>query len=151
MSRRREPNPYDSPRACAWRNLMISTINAALEAGLVSLDYDEDEEKPSKVRFGFALSNGLRCRGYVDSRGRNGELLFAVSVNPGPDHRLRAYGYLDECDATASGWLERGAGKWLQCPKGKHDHLRCRRAYLSQLAELDVEPKGYADRGNFIP
>ena len=151
MSRRREPNPYDSPRACAWRNLMISTINAALEAGLVSLDYEGDEEQPSEVRFDFSLSDGLQCRGYVDSRGHEGELLFAVSVNPAPGHRLKAYAYLNKCDAAASGWLERGDGKWLQWPHGKHDHLRCRRAYLSQLAELDVEPKGYADRGRFIP
>lgn len=149
MDRQSELNPYNSLRGRAWRNLMISVINVAIDRGLASLEYDEEEEQPNEVRFDFALPNGLQCRGYVDSRGY-GELLFAVSVNPAAGHRLKAYGRLDKCDATASGWLERRDGKWLQCPNDKHDHLGCRRPYLRQLAELDVEPSGYVDRGRFI-
>ena len=148
MNRQSKISPYDSERGRAWRNLMVCVINAALDRGLASLDCRESEDQPKEVRFEFALPNGLRSVGYVDARGF-GELAFSVSVNPTAGHVPSMEGHLKRCDANASGWLERRDGKWIQCPNGKHGHIRCRRPYLRQLAEFDVEPDGYEDRGEF--
>ena len=103
MDRQTDLNPYDSLRGRAWRNLMVSVINIAIDGGLASLEYDEEDEQPSEVRFDFVLPNGLQCRGYVDSRGY-GELLF---------RRLR-----ESCGGPSSQGVRspgqvRRNGKWL--------------------------------------
>lgn len=44
-------------------------------------------------------------------------------------------------------WLERKNGAWLQ---SSPEELKCRKALLPVLANLDVEPLGYGDRGKVI-
>lgn len=140
---------YKSVRARAWRNLMVSGINAALERGLASLEYNENHDQPQHVNFEFTLPNGLRCCGYVNDAG-HGELAFAVCVNLKEGRTPAMNSSLKSCDAAASGWLERKDGQWIQYQGSGHGYFRCRRETLEQLADLEVEPIGYSDSGRFF-
>ena len=143
--RKKEVSRYKSQRARAWRNLMVSVINAALERNLASLEYSENEDQPKQTCFDFALANGMQCRGCVNGT-RHGELSFAVCVNHKAEEAPSANCSLRTCDATAFGWLERKDGKWLQDSR----NISCRRPFLTHIADLDIEPMGYSDRGKLM-
>ncbi len=127
---------------------MVSVINAALERNLVSLEYNQDDVQSARVDFDFTLPNGMQCRGCLNEA-RHGEVSFAVCVNLKAGEKPAMDSSLKSCDATASGWLERKDGQWLQCEHRGYGHFSCRRTLLMQLAELEVEPIGYSDRGRF--
>lgn len=140
---------YKSARQKAWRNLMVHTINAALEQKLFTLrpgDNRFSEVRGEGALFDFNLPNGLPVRGYVSDAGFK-ELNIHAAVNPiGTWIRAGNAGF-HAGDAVAMGWVERERGAWLQSSATR---FRCRKELLSQLAEMHVEPHGFGDRGRVI-
>ena len=140
---------YKSDREKAWRNLLVCTINEALEQKLFSLRPNDnrwpDADKESHL-FDFTLANGLPARGYVHDISY-AELSIHVAVNPKGD-MLRAFNAgFDAGDAFARGWLERGRGAWLQSATTS---FNCRKSLIKKLASMTVNPHGYGDRGRVI-
>lgn len=147
---------YRSSRARAWRNLMVCTINEGIRLKLFSLRPGDNRwpeatlsgarRNPEGHLFDFTIPSGLRARGYVYDIGSD-ELSVHVAVNPNGD-MVRAFnGDFYAGDAFALGWLERKTGAWLQSAR---DRFRCRRRLLQSLAEMDVRPLGFGDRGRVI-
>lgn len=140
---------YKTTRQKAWRNLMVCTVNAALERKLFTLRPGDNRFGDADSRgslFDFALPNGLPVRGYVSDAGFN-ELNVHAAVNPiGTWIRAGNAGF-EAGDAVALGWLERERGAWLQ---SSDTQFRCRKGLLAQLADLRVEPHGFGDRGRVI-
>ncbi len=138
---------YKGMRAQAWRNLMVCAVNAGLEQKLFSLREDDNRWPDADDKgfvFDFMLPNGLPARGYVDSQVRGAELGVRAAVNPKGDLvRFGGAGF-NGGDAVAEGWVERRAGVWLQ---SSTTLFKCRRDLVRELAALQVEPKGYGDRG----
>ncbi|WCK21758.1 hypothetical protein [Agrobacterium tumefaciens] len=93
--------------------------------------------------------DGIPAIGTVSDAGFD-ELSVHVALWPTPEAIVRARAFnagFAAGDAFASGWLERRDGARLQY--SRKPHFRCRNHRLSQLAELDIRPKGYSDRGSF--
>ena len=140
---------YKTSRQKAWRNLMVSAINAALDQKLFTLRSDDNRFTSSDGHgslFDFTLPNGLPSRGYVSDAGFD-ELNVHAAVNPDGDWVGAANAGFMAGDAVALGWLERKGGVWLQ---SSYERFHCRKGLLTQLAELQVEPQGYGDRGRVI-
>lgn len=140
---------YKTPRDRAWRNLMVCAVNAALEQKLFTLrpgDDRFDDDMRSGHLFDFTLPNGLPARGSVATAGFD-ELAVHAAVNPkGQEVRFHGAGFAAG-DAFGTTWVERRLGPWLQTTQ---DGFRCRKPLLAQLAELDVRPQGFGDRGKLI-
>lgn len=138
---------YTTMRKLAWRNLMVSTINAGLDMKLFTLhsgDNRFDDDMRRGHLFDFELPNGLHVRGSVADAGMN-ELAVHAAVNPKGDG-VRAFdaGFAAG-DAFGSTWVERDRGLWMQ---DTYDSFKCRKGLLAQLAAPEVKPKGYGDRGH---
>lgn len=140
---------YTSARSKAWRNLMVFTVNEALERKLLTLRMNDNRfatEGGRGTLFDFALPNGLPVRGYVSDAGF-GEVNFHAAVNPTGALVRTIDAQFSAGDAVARGWLERERGAWLQSSESR---FCCRRALLGELAAMDVEPRGFGDRGRVI-
>lgn len=146
---------YRSLRAKAWRNLMVCTINEGIRQKLFSLraydnrwpgaDPESQGHRGTDCTFPFRLPDGTPALGYVVDAGF-GELSIHVAVKP-IGNRVRAHNAgFTAGDAFATGWLERKDGAWLQ----SSEFLHCREALLQPLAQLEVSPVGYGDRGRVI-
>ena len=133
----------------AWRNLMVCAVNAALEHKLFTMrpgDDRFDDNMREGHLFDFVLPSGLPARGSVATAGFD-ELAVHAAVNPKGD-RLREHGAgFAAGDVFGTTWLERRVGAWLQStPEG----FRCRKPFLAELANLEVKPQGFGDRGKLI-
>lgn len=141
---------YSNLRDHAWRNLMVCTVNAAIEQKFISLRPGDNRWPNSGNRnghvFHFLLPNGLRVKGYLCDAGWD-ELSIHAAVNPKGDFVRAAFAGFHAGDVYAAGWLERQKGAWLQSAT---DQFKCRQALLRPVAELQVKPKGYGDRGRVI-
>lgn len=140
---------YKSVRQKAWRNLMVSAINAALEQKLFTLR-PGDDRFPDNMRqgelFDFVLPNGMPVRGSVADAGFH-ELSVHAAVYP-KGNIVRAFNAgFDAGDAFGTTWVERERGAWMQ---SSDYSFNCRKSLLDQLAALQVEPMGYGDRGRVI-
>ena len=140
---------YRTPRERAGRNLMVCAVNAALEQKLFTLrpgDDRFDDNMREGHLFDFVLPSGLPARGSVATAGFD-ELAVHAAVNPKGD-RLREHGAgFAAGDVFGTTWLERRVGAWLQStPEG----FRCRKPFLAELANLEVKPQGFGDRGKLI-
>lgn len=136
---------YKSPRARAWRNLMVCTVNAGLERRLFSLR-ENDNRFAEPTLFDFTLPDGTAVRGYVSAISY-GELAIYAAVNPRGDHIRNANAGFRAGDAFAHTWLERKLGAWIQSSMSQ---FSCRKALVGALAALDVNPLGYGDRGRIL-
>jgi len=147
--------PYKGPRQHAWRNALVSAINAGIA------------QRHFTVRQG-----GNRWPG-ADDRGRGQQQIYrfeidgipaiAAAGNAGWDEVSIHVAFWPTDDADrwivagnagflagelfAQGWLERRDGAWLQF--SAKPLLWCRKAKLDRAAGLSVRPRGYADRGAF--
>ncbi|KQY80922.1 hypothetical protein [Pelomonas sp. Root1444] len=140
---------YKTPRERAWRNLMVCGVNAALEQKLFTLrpgDDRFDDNMRSGHLFDFVLPNGLPARGSIADAGFD-ELAVHVAVNPKGDRVRYFEAGFTAGDVFGTTWLERRNGAWLQSTT---NGFRCRKPFLEQLAELDVKPQGFGDRGKLI-
>lgn len=139
---------YKSPRQKAYRNLMVSAVNAALEQKLFSLRPGDDrfiDNNRSGHIFDFRVA-GMLARGSIAEAGFD-EIAIHAAVNPkGDEVRYSSAGFRAG-DAFGYTWVERRTGAWMQSADSS---FRCRKALLSRLVELVVEPCGFGDRGNVI-
>ena len=141
---------YTKPKAKAWRNLMVASINAGLEQGHFSLrkgDNRWSETDPDKghiYRFFFACFPALCC---VKNAG-NGELSFHAVVFPEPDAEQWLFVPqlgLSGGEAYGMAWLEREKEARLETSMG---FFKSRQVAQSTLAALEIETKGYAERSS---
>lgn len=145
-----EAGPGD--RRKAWRNVMVTAINAGLEQKIFGLGEDENSWTGSGGRiFGFEIA-GREALAYVSDHVSGAELWLKVAVDPTPD--ARDWVAFDEAgfkagDAFVTGWFERGRGKWLQQSQYL-PRTRFRKHILPILTNLEIAPKGYSDNGKFM-
>lgn len=145
---------YRTERERAWRNLMVCTINEGLRQKLFTLHPDNYNWAPQEDvhhrrdgrMFDFVLPNGLHARGYVGDVGF-GELSIHAAVNPNGDWVKVSNAGFEAGDAFAGGWLEREKGAWLQSATTQ---FNCRKSLLKPLADMEVRPRGFGDRGRVI-
>lgn len=150
---------YDSKRAIAYRNVVVAAINAGLDRRLFSLKpgdnrWPTSDDPPQGSRrdpyvYEFEFPGGLRALASVSDAGFD-ELSFHVAICPTSDGKrfVRAWNAgFHAGDAFAVSWLERKVGVYLQTSM---DSFRCRRHLIDNLASVEVEPKGFGDRGRVI-
>jgi hypothetical protein len=148
---------YDgSSRRRAWRNAMVAGINAGIDHGLFTPRPGENNWPAPDPKYGdvgrtyrFTIED-IPGIAYVQDAGFD-ELSVHVALWPTPDGErwIRVVNAdFQAGDLTASGWLERRDGAWLQASDSS-PHFRCRKQRLDQAAALTFRPKGYADRGSF--
>ena len=147
-------------RQRAYKTLLVAAVNAGIQNGSIDLDSTDDFEP---VEFTFVLPNGVLCVTCIEGD-RFGEITIDVWVNPdrllapAPD-RSECYvfrtGMVGKrnvgCCATAHGWLERKAGKWIQDTGGgvSTSVFQITNAMKARISELDVEPLGFEVKGRF--
>lgn len=149
-----------SLRLRAWRNMLIAGINAAIDRRLFTVRPGDNRWpgcEPDKFGrrepyiFEFEIA-GIPALCSVHDAGYD-ELAIHVSLWPTPDGErwvgAAMAGFLAG-DAYASGWLERRDGAWLQVSSQKlRDQFSCRRNRIDEVVAIQIQPKGYADRGSF--
>lgn len=154
-------NSYNSVRTMAWRNLLVFAINEGIRQKLFSLR-SKDNRWPGAVPaelqgggggpsdegflFDFTLPNGLPVRAFVSNAGW-GELSVHAAVNPNGDWVRTGNAGFEAGDAVAKTWLERERGAWMQSATTL---FCCRRNLVQVLADMQVEPMGFGDKGNVI-
>lgn len=149
-----------SVRKRAWRNSMVAGINEAIDRRLFTIrptdnrwpGASKDYGKTQPFSFRFSVGE-IPAVASVHDAGFD-ELSIHVALWPTPEGerwvKSMNAGFLAG-DVFASGWLERRDGAWLQVSRGSTQGwgFSCRQSRLNQVAELDLRPKGYADRGSF--
>lgn len=151
---------YKGTRLRAWRNMLVAGVNAAIDRRLISVRPGDNRwqnleidarEKPKPHVFPFEI-DGIPALCSIHDAGYD-ELSIHVAFWPTADSAdwlPAAWIGFRAGDAFASGWLERRDGAWLQVssdPLGRQ--FSCRQPRLEKIAALDIQPKGYADRGSF--
>ena len=146
---------YVSSREKAWRNVLVATINYGLEQELFALSpgvnlWPRRENSLNGCDFSFNIL-GIPAVGYVGASPYD-ELHFHVTLWP-TDMGRRFIASNDgrgdwRGQMSAHGWLERRLGPWLQTPNSPRLYIK--RSREAQVAALQVDPNGYADRGPFI-
>lgn len=143
-----------SARWRAWRNLMVTAINAGVEQRLFGLSPQDNwwpgaapqSQRCQTFTYRFTVQ-GLSCIASVDAISGD-ELSIAVVINPrDASDAPGCYSSLEDGDATAQGWVERRLGAWLQ-DGGEAFHAR--RALQPRLAAIELAPLGYSDQGPFF-
>lgn len=132
-------------RHTAWRNLMVSTINAALQQGLFTLKSGNFAWKAhSSDRLGQGLFDfdvaGYRAFGYVWDAGFDGLAIHAVIGLKNPAFERTSMLTLRTCDTFGITWMDRHADARMQACVSS---FRCRSEIASRLAEIDVQPVGF--------
>jgi hypothetical protein len=136
---------YKSTRDQAWRNLMVSAVNAALEQRLFTLRPGDNRYTGREQLFDFTLPNGLPVRGVVSDAGWD-EVAIHAAVNPKGQH-ISAMAGFDCGDVVGMAWVERRRGVWMQSATKP---FYCRKHLIKSLAAIQVQPFGYGDRGRVI-
>lgn len=149
---------YKSQRDRAWRNVMVAAINAGIDQRVFTIKpsdnrwpnamRDQLDGGPEPCTYRFSL-NGVSGIASVLNGGHD-ELSVKVALWPS----AKAEEWISAVNAGflagelhATGWLERRNGAWLQVSRDKF--FACRRARLQTVAEMNLRPKGFADRGTF--
>ena len=142
-------------RWLAWRNLLVTAINAGLDQGMFGLAPTDNwwpggaaESHECQVgRYRFLVDGDLPAVASVDAISGD-ELSIHVVLRPRDvDVEPNMFNGLQDGEAFAHCWVERRLGAWMQ--DGGED-FSCRRAAQSRLASITVEPKGYSDQGSFF-
>lgn len=138
-----------SLRAVAWRNIMVASINAAIDQKLVSLnsiDGEREFSRPKNEVFQFEIMRikGIGC--LADAGHDEVRIFAALWPSDNADYWIRGEGGFKAGEAFASGWLERRSGSFLQT----HLQLKCRQHRLDEAAAIQVAAKGYNDAGRFM-
>lgn len=147
---------YRSQRDKAWRNLMVLTVNECIRQKYFSLRVGDDRwpgaepgsqgHRGTGYVFEFKLPDGKPAKGYVSDAGF-GELNIHAAINPKGDSVRATNASFYAGDAFARGWLERERGAWLQSSPRM---FNCRKWLIDDLANLQVNPIGFGDRGKVI-
>jgi hypothetical protein len=144
---------YRSLRERAWRNVIVCAVNDGLRRRLFSLragdnrwpGHDPDRRGKSYL-FDFTLPCDLPARASVHDAGFD-ELSIHVAVNPKDDWVKASNAGFNAGDLFASTWLEREKGAWIQTSLSG---FSCRKHLLNLMADMNVSPLGYGDRGRVI-
>jgi hypothetical protein len=147
---------YNSNRRRAWRNMLVSAVNAGLEQGVFSLHPGDnrwpkpkDHSTDHGAVYHYEFSGGIPAVAWVGDAGFD-ELSIHVAVWPTPDGAYRvvaANAGFWAGEAYASGWLERRRGAWLQTSLHA---FHVRKSRIMTLASASVVPRGFGDRGGVI-
>lgn len=138
-----------------WRNLMVLAINAGLEQRLFGLSPGDnswpggapDSHECVRYTYHFLIDEDLPAVASVNAISGD-ELSICVILKPmKADIQPEWYCGLNDGDAVAHGWLERRLGAWIQ---DGGEGFRCKRAMQSRIADVAIEPAGYADQGSFF-
>lgn len=139
----------------AWRNLIVSAINAGLDQKIFGLSPKENWWNDNIARstslhgeiFRFKLNNKIPAVAIINES-KGDELSLYVILNPRTNDLIPEFWFsFNQGDAYAHCWLERKLGAWIH-DGGETFH--CRRVILHQLANLKIEPSGYSDQGIFF-
>lgn len=131
---------YKTDREIAWRNLMVTAINAGIEAGFLSADESKE-------------INGKRIEFDIEQLGKTfatfesleyGEVSIEVVVGPKTKDDLQFTKFPTGAVAKAQGFMERASGFYLQPSPSL---FQAKKAVQQNLYKLDVEPEGYEDIG----
>lgn len=147
----KSPVKYNSVRAKAWRNLLVATVNEALRRKLFTFRPGDNRWSPGEhgehgeYQFDFALPIGLPATAFIRDVGFD-ELSVSVTVEP-TGKPGRRWNEVVGGSATASAFVERRRGAWLQSAE---TNFHGTRAITPRLAAMLVEPFGYGDRGAII-
>lgn len=142
-------------RWMAWRNLLVSAINAGIEQKLFGLSPDENwwpgakqkQDGNTRGTYHFMFDGKLPAIASVTVTSGD-ELSINVILNPRNGiTEPSEFSGLDDADACAHGWLERRLGVWIQ---DGGENFSCKRSVHSLAAAATVEPMGYSDQGSFI-
>jgi hypothetical protein len=139
---------YTSTRAKAWRNLLVAGVNEALRLKLFTLRPGDNRWTPDEFgdcRYEFELPNGMPAVGFLHDASFD-EVQVFVTVKP----RAGMPRYMSERQpgaASGFGFVERRRGAWLQSGESTYHGMR---AVTPVLAVMDLEPRGYGDRGAVI-
>jgi hypothetical protein len=150
---------YKSQRDKAYRNVVVTAVNEGLKRKLFTLLPDDNRwpgwegaanrNGRSKVYWEFELPNGLPAKAYAADAGFS-ELAIHVAICPTKNASEWLSSYqagFSAGDAFAASWIERDRGAWIQSALGS---FKCRKVLLNQLAEMEVRPAGFGDRGRVI-
>lgn len=144
---------YTSLRDRAWRNMMVAATNAAIEQKLLSVRPGDNrwpgwDQKKTHV-FNLTFGADIPALGSVFDAGFD-EIAIHVALWP----TARGFKSVEAWnagfnagEAFATGWLERANGAYLQ---SNTTSLRCRQKLLTTVAEANVKPKCFGDRGKLI-
>lgn len=143
------------PRWTAWRNLLVSAINAGIEQRLFGLSPGQDwwpgadpqGNRGMRHIYRFVFNGDIPAVASVDAISGD-ELSIYVILNPrSPEVEPDCSEGIKDGDAFAHCWLERRLGAWIQ--DGGED-FSCKRAVQPRIAGVHIEPTGYSDQGSFI-
>lgn len=150
-----------SVRKRAWRNAMVSAINAGIDQRLFSIrpgdcrweGWSEDRGITRGATFSFSVGD-IPAIGYVSDAGFD-ELAIHVALWPTANGERLVAAYnagLHAGEVFASGWLERRKGAWLQVGNdtGSGWTFSARRNRVQVVADIGVRPHGYAAAGSFM-
>ncbi len=131
------------PRYRAWRNVMVASVNAGIERGVLSL---LPGAQIAETVIQFRLDQNIVQAAF--SSDHWDEIHVQAFVNPRPGVYAHSCNGLDGplalyADCQVRGWVERRHGPYVQ----DGALLRCRRAMVHGLSGLAIEPNGYADHG----
>lgn len=157
-TRTRKVDYGKSARLRAWRNVMVAAINAGLDQRLFGVrpgdnrwpGYTPDRSRHHPHIYRFMLGT-IPIIASIDDAGFD-ELSIHAGLWPTTDaerHIGAGFAGFTTGEVWASGWLERKDGAWLQTGTAGPAAFRARRARLDIVAALRIEPKGYADGGDF--
>ncbi len=142
-------------RWLAWRNLLVTAINAGLEQRLFGLSPGEnwwhgaatESQRCELDTYSFVVDGEIPAVASIDAISGD-ELVIHTVLNPRkPECIPDRFSGLTDGDAFAFCWIERRLGAWIQ--DGGED-FSCKRTMQARLAGLTIEPIGYSDQGSFI-
>lgn len=149
---------YKSRRMKAWRNLMVATINAGLKQGRFGLLPGQDAgvvDRSDALKFDMSagyfefMLQDMLVLAYVEEAGFDELSIYAMLE---PTDKAKTFIRWEHNKASSGAvwakcWFERRTGAWVQ---SSTEFFRCRSTYLDLLADLDVEPDGFGDRGRVV-
>lgn len=139
----------------AWRNLLVTAINAGLEQRLFGLSPGEnwwpggapESHESERGIYRFMVDGAIPAVASVNAISGD-ELSIYVVLNPrSTEVEPDRFNDLSNGDAFAHCWLERRLGVWIQ---DGGEEFSCRRALLSKIAGMSIEPDGYSAQGSFF-
>lgn len=133
----------------------MCAVNEALRRGIFSLkpnqnywsSVDSVTGDSEQFLFDFLLSGNLQPARVAVSDAGFDELAIHVAVRPKGDNVRYFDSGFSAGDASATTWLERQNGAWVQ---SCDDNFQCRLHLIPLITGINVQPFGYGDRGKLI-
>lgn len=139
-------------RWMAWRNLLVSAINAGLEQRLFGLSPGENwwpnaTANDDTYRYRFTVDGDMQAIASVNAISGDELSIHALLCPTADETEPGFYMGIETGAAYAHGWVERRLGAWIQDGGAG---FQCKRWMQGRLSGLNIKPAGYADQGSFI-